>query len=357
MFNLATDEEHVSLGFGVSWIRELSTHFDRIDVVTMYEGRHRLPANVSVWSLGHERGYSKARRAARFYRTLREILRRRRPHVTFTHMVHGLAVLFLPVARVTGVRNLLWYAHRAVPFGLRLAHLAADRVVSSTPEGFRLPSGKVRFIGQGVDLDLIAIPADRGEGRLQLITVGRVSPSKRLDLVLEALEAWGGEGAGEWELDLVGGPATPSERLYDERLAARVRSMRFGERIRLRGRLSPQEIACLLSRADIFVSMGETGSLDKAIVEAMAAGCVVLSSNEAFRRIAGESGFADCGVRPCAEDLAEALARTARMAPEDRRRKAQAMRTVAVRDHSLHGLIGRLVDELRELASEKGGPA
>jgi len=235
--------------------------------------------------------------------------------------------------------------------GLRIAHRLVDRVMSSTPEGFRLPSRKVIFVGQGIDVALFGRPGDRGKERLQLITVGRMAPSKRLDLMLDAIDRWHGEGAEDWELDIIGAATSPAERIYQDRLASRVRSMRDGHRIHLRGRLGPDGIASFLSRADVFISMGGTGSLDKAIVEGMASRCIVLGSNDAFRRIAGVEGFPDCGVPADAEALAQALGRTARMSPEERRKLGEAMRAVAVRDHSLPRLIERVAAELRSLAA------
>ena len=43
----------------------------------------------------------------------------------------------------------------------------------------------------------------------------------------------------------------------------------------------------ILRSADLFVNMGQTGSLDKAMVEAMSAGVPVLSSNEAMLEVFG----------------------------------------------------------------------
>ncbi len=52
MFNLAADQEHVTLGFGLRWIEALSRRYDHVDVVTMFAGRYQLPSNVRVWSVG-----------------------------------------------------------------------------------------------------------------------------------------------------------------------------------------------------------------------------------------------------------------------------------------------------------------
>src|SRR5581483_963518 len=69
---------------------------------------------------------------------------------------------------------------------LRLAHALVDGVGTSTPEGFRIPSQKVTITGQGVDLDRFRPPASPPAGE-RLLSVGRFSPVKDFETVLDAL--------------------------------------------------------------------------------------------------------------------------------------------------------------------------
>ena len=66
LFNLMTDERDPVLGFASNWICRLARECEYIDVLTMYRGAHDLPANVTVYSAGRERGLSKTRRIANF---------------------------------------------------------------------------------------------------------------------------------------------------------------------------------------------------------------------------------------------------------------------------------------------------
>ena len=54
------------LGFGSVWIRELARRCESVDVISMYRGAVDLPANVRVFSVGREHGWSKAKRLAHF---------------------------------------------------------------------------------------------------------------------------------------------------------------------------------------------------------------------------------------------------------------------------------------------------
>ena len=46
-----------------------------------------------------------------------------------------------------------------------------------------------------------------------------------------------------------------------------------------------KNIVSFLQNADLFVNMGQTGSLDKAMVEAMACGLPILTCNEALEEV------------------------------------------------------------------------
>lgn len=352
LFNLATDSTHVTLAFGLRWIEELSRNFSHIDVVTMYEGPHDLPSNVTVWSVGREKGISKPLRVIKFYRIMFAIFSQRSIDVAFTHMIHSFAVLFWPIGKLRGIKNLLWYAHGAVPAGLRFAHAAADRVVSSTPEGFRIPSRKVTYIGQGVEVAAFAQASlSRDDGEFRILSVGRISPVKGLDDLLDALEQLKEPDSRRWRLDLVGGPTSPLEEDYFARLKRRAEHVRNNGTICFHGRLDPVQIRQCLNGADVFVNLSRTGSLDKAIVEAMMSGCPVLSCNEAFCAIATQEGFAECCVTPASKDIAAKLRWLAALDNAGRAMLGQRMAEVAVRDHSLDRLIFRITTILRSMTN------
>ncbi len=353
MFNLAVDDEHVTLAFGSRWIEALAKRFDHIDVVTMTTGRHALPANVEVWSVGRERGYPEWLRALRFYWLVAGILRRRRIDVVFTHMIPVFAALFWPVAKLTGLKNVMWYAHGATPPMLRLAHRLVDRVVSSTPQGFRLPSAKADFIGQGIDADCF-LPAARTPSEVfEIVTVGRLAPSKGIDRLIDALSGWREELP--WRLTVVGDATSESEARHAADLRQKARTLGT-ERVVFTGRLDPDEIVPLLARSDVFVNLSATGSLDKAMVEAMATGCPVISCNDAFRAIAVAEGFADCAIAGDAASIRAALDRIAAMDARERADLGARQEEIARRDHTLDGLIRRLHDILTAYAKKGVSP-
>jgi glycosyltransferase involved in cell wall biosynthesis len=351
MFNLAVDAEHVTLGFGLKWTEALSRRFTHIDVVTMTEGKFSLPENVTVWSVGREKGYPEWLRAFRFYWIVASILMRRRIDVVFTHMIPIFAILFWPVAKVTGLKNLMWYAHGTVTPTLKVAHRLVDRVVSSTPEGFRIASDKVTFIGQGIDSSLYHFRSRTPSEALRIVTVGRIASSKGLHILVEALQSWA--SLKPWRLTVVGDATTAEERQYADDLRRQINPAN-PENIIFKGRLEGVAIARELCSADIFVNLSATGSLDKAIVEAMASGCPVLSSNDAFRVIALEAGLANCIVSRHAAGLQAGLEYFLTLDCGARQLIAERQSEIALRDHTIDGLLDRLHANILKCVPKSG---
>ncbi|MDP1927105.1 MAG: glycosyltransferase family 4 protein [Thiobacillus sp.] len=344
MFNLAVDDKHVTLAFGLRWIEALAARYEHIDVVTMTAGHHQLPDNVTVWSVGRERGYPEWLRALRFYWLVWRILRQRRIDVVFTHMIPVFAVLFWPVGLLTGLKNVLWYAHGATPRMLKLAHRLVDRVVSSTPQGFRLSSDKVSFIGQGIDAARYQALSRITDTGFHLLTVGRLAPSKGLDLLVSALADWRPDT--DWHLTIVGDGTSESEHHYAHTLRHQAQDTLGSNRVTFTGRLDTDAIVPLLGKSDVFINLSSTGSLDKAMVEAMASGCPVVSSNDAFRAIAVTEGFPECAIEHSPQSLRAVLDRLASMSASERQALGGRQAEIARRDHTLDGLIQRLYDIL-----------
>ena len=104
-------------------------------------------------------------------------------------------------------------------------------------------------------------------------------------------------------------------------------------------RILPTELA----RATVFINMSRTGSLDKAVLEAMALGIPILTSNEAFRDILEE----DAALLLFPEGDAQALADKVRViqtlrAPE-RKALVERLRGIVVKKHNLERLIPLLL--------------
>ena len=125
----AVDLDDPVLGFFHRWVEELARHCEHISVICLKEGRHSLPANVTVYSLGKsaqgrpasgwERFWLRIHYTFRFYRYIWSL--RRDYDAVFVHMNPEYIVLGGVFWRLLGKRIGLWYVHKSVTLRLRIA--------------------------------------------------------------------------------------------------------------------------------------------------------------------------------------------------------------------------------------------
>jgi glycosyltransferase involved in cell wall biosynthesis len=264
--------------------------------------------------------------------------RREAVDVCFVHMSASWAYRLWPALRALRVPILLWYAHGSVSWRVRLAHLAADRVVTSTPEGFRLPSRKLEVIGQGIDADLFRPQGRSGECE-DVVYVGRISPRKRVDLVLESFAAACALAPGApLRLRLAGPMLSRTDRAYQQVLRAKARELGIEARVEWLGALAMPETASLYRSAFVHLNLGETGSMDKTVLEALACGCPVLTSNPAFEDLLAPRGLY------LAERAPDAVARAILALRADAgAHPASALRALVVGRHDLETYVQKVL--------------
>lgn len=215
-----------------------------------------------------------------FGRLVRAI-RRERPDVVHTHLVHA-DFHGLPAGRLARVPLLVSTKHGFNPFRDRRSFAAADRAVArladvhvaistglarylAESEGF--DEGEFEIVHYGLEAGLEP-PAPRGEPRLAL--VGRLIPIKGHGVLLDALARAREELPGV-TLELAGDGPLASE------LRATVARLGLGEAVTFLGRVAPP--APVYERAQIVVvpSFGE--GFGMVALEAMERGRAVIASD------------------------------------------------------------------------------
>jgi glycosyltransferase involved in cell wall biosynthesis len=291
LFNLATDTDDPVLGFTTAWINSLAGYCEYIDVITMRAGSLAVAGNVRVFSVGKEHGYAEPRRLIKFYRVLSSLLAERSYDACFAHMMPLFAILGYPLLQPRRVPITLWYAHKSVTWLLRLAEKLVKRIVTASPESFRIKSSKVMILGHGIDTDAFEPSPERGPSNqvFTIISVGRISAIKRLELLIEAAKILVEDGVANFQVRLVGG-VPPGGQTYAERLHGLVAEYSLESIIRFAGHVPFERVVTEYQNADVMVNLSMTGSVDKAILEAMSCGLPVITSNEAFNEILRDWG-------------------------------------------------------------------
>lgn len=356
IFNLKTDADDDVLGFTTDWINALATYFRRVFVITMCAGRIDVAENVEVYSLGKEKGYSEPRRAIEFYRLMWRVLRTEKVDACFAHMMPLFAVMGWPLLRRKKIPILLWYGHKATPVVLRVAHRLVDRVVTSTPAGFRLKSEKVRVVGQGITEGRFPLrePSVRGKPFV-MISVARLSPIKHIDIMIQAAaELARRHGKNSIQLVLLGDALLERDRQYKNELRGLVETYRLEECVPFVGSVPHREVPKWLRKADVSINLSPTGAVDKAALESLAMGIPVIVQNRSFIPLFEAAGV-DVSLFFLSELEAKGLAdKLERWMLSDPRESHAGLRKVSDKvlvDHGLLGLAEKIVSQIGELTS------
>lgn len=348
LFNLATDADDPVLGFTTAWLNALAPHCEYIDVITMRVGRLAVAGNVRVFSVGKERGYGEARRVVEFYRILFGLLLRRRYDAGFAHMQQIFALLAAPLLKLWRVPVTLWYAHKATPRSLYWAEKVVDTIVTASPESFRLPSRKVRVIGHGIDTGRFVPAADAPDDLFTLVSVGRIAPVKRLEILIDTMHRLYFElGWGEVRLRVVG-EAAPDHAAYARHLRELVTTLDIERLVTFVGPVTHEAVPQEYQQSDVMINLSQTGSVDKAVLEAMACGLPVITANEAFHALLAPWGDLLLIPPESPGKLAVSLVKLRAMPPDERRALGAKLRALVVEQHSLTRLAAVLADLFRE---------
>lgn len=310
----ALDQNHPILGFFHRWVEEFAKHVEHIHVIASHVGKYDVPENVTVHSLGKEIGTSK------FYkiRKLKQLSWKLRNEydVVFVHMIPEFVLVAGLLWRTLNKKIALWYTHKHVGARLWLAEKIVHKVFTASKASFRLSSKKLHILGHGIDTHFFT-PSKSVVREERLLSVGRLMRSKRHDLVIQAAKE---SGKG---LHIVG---NGEERGHLELLAERV-----GADVSFRGALPQKDLVTEYQKAHALIHTSETGSLDKVVLEALACGCPVITTDEAMK----DMPVVITTKEP--NSIAKSLTQVSTIEPE-------VMHQYVVTGHSLQNLVKKIRD-------------
>ena len=237
-----------------------------------------MPANVTVHSLGKERGVSRLKYLWNFYR----YLFRERYEYVLVHMNSEYVVLGGWWWRLCGKKIGLWYSHKSLTLKLSIAVQFANIIFTTARRSVTFATPKLRFMGHGIDVNTSHCMARAENQKPVILTVGRVTKIKHCETLIETVALLKKEGF-QCHSIIAGGPATDADRAYEKELRALSQKLEVGNLVEFTGTIPLEKLLAWYCHADISVNMVPTGGLDKSVLEGMAAGNLVISSNEVFR--------------------------------------------------------------------------
>lgn len=278
------DRKDPILGFFHRWIEEFAKRCEKVTVICLEKGEYSLPGNVKVLSLGKEKSRSRVQYIAHFYKYIWD--ERKNYDSVFVHMNQEYVLLGGLLWKLLNRKIVLWYTHRQVNLKLRIAEKLADAVLTSSEESFSMKSGKVKYVGHGINTEIFK-PMTRNWASHILVSVGRITPIKNCQVLLDSLSLLI-KNDPKWQVVFVGDPVTNSDKAYKDKLENKMRKNNIASNVQFVGSLTPTEIKDKFSKAFASVNMTPTGGMDKVILESLAVGCPVFTSNVAFQKLFGK---------------------------------------------------------------------
>ncbi len=338
------------LGFMHGWIHEFSKNCEKVIVICLQRGEYDLPNNVKVLSLGKEHNnfqflifnfqIKKIKYFFNFYKFIWQ--ERKNYDAVFVHMNHEYVILGGWLWKILKKKIGLWYAHGYVPRNLKRAEKLADIIFTSTQSGFRLASKKVKVIGQGIDTEKFQMSNDKVQIKNKIISVGRVSPVKNYETLIEAVKILNGKGV-QVDIEIIGGAGTPGQEKYFNDLKEKVANIGLNNQIKFIGQVPNRDILPHLQNAKIFANMSQTGSLDKAMVEAMAVGLPVVTCNEAMIEVLGKFKDILMYAKNDALALAQKIEFILNLPDEKYEKLGLALRKIVEENHSLEKFVKKII--------------
>lgn len=151
-----------------------------------------------------------------------------------------------------------------------------------------LPSVPIEVIPNGVELDRFHSAQSSGEPDvLRLLTVGRLSVTKRVEMLIDAVEILHKDGY-KLSFTIAGGGQMEIER----KLRNLVLQKELGDIVEFTGRVDSENMPQMYRQSDIFISASMQEGMSNAMLEAMASGLPIIATRcEGVEELIADNGI------------------------------------------------------------------
>lgn len=324
------DPKHPVLGFFVEWLGAFAKHpkIEGVDVISFDGGNTTVPG----CTIHRIQETSRFRRVMAFRRTISSL----HPDAVFVHMTPVWLLAGLDIWKRQHAKTSLWYTHGSNSLPLQLAVRFGDKTFTATKNAFPIVSSRVHAIGHAISDSYASVQrTPSADGLLRCLTVARIMPRKR---ILETVDFF--KRIHDIEptstLDLVGPTLGLSE--YVQSVREKIDLLNLTDAIRIVEDRHIADMSSVYGSHDLLLHLSDTGSLDKVVLESLASGCPVFSTNRATKEaLAGTSWYHDGALDDSAASHAIEMARVG---------VKDAERQKIIHDFALDRLIQNIVDLL-----------
>jgi glycosyltransferase involved in cell wall biosynthesis len=325
-----TQKLHGQDAFGALWIKAFMDRGYHVRVICLEWRPDEMQAvlgarvpSLEVYSLGKETGNSRAAQILRFWKLIATLPYDR----VFIHMAPVWGFLGAWRWMFGGKPVYLWYTHYTMQIGLWMLGHYAKRMFCATPQS--LPqydqSPKKVVVGHGVDLAYWPKRENTAKDPKKLLVVHRLSRSKRLELILQALTTLPG-----YTLDIYG---IEAEKDYTAEMKALVTELGLGDRVTFKGTLPMKDLPGIYTSHYLLLNMASE-TIDKTMLECMTCGCYPMTT----KRNAEAIGIPEAPAADTPEAIAAFITKYGAHPPLS----GEAMYEVVKARHSLEALVAKM---------------
>lgn len=328
------------LGFFHRWLEKFAEKFEKIIAICLQKGEYNLPANVKVLSLRKEKGKSKLKYIWNFYKYI--LVERKQYDAVFVHMNQEYVLFGSLFWKLLDKNIFMWRNHRKGNIFTRIAVIFCSKVFYTSEFSFTARFKKSKIMPVGIDIKNFQFPILNFKSGNNILSLGRISPVKNIHILIEAINILSQKGM-DFILNIVGEP-TEKDDEYFKKIKEIAKNLEDEGKIKFFGKTPNYKTPEIYAQNSIFVNLTKSGSMDKTILEAMAAGLIVLVCNKSFENIVPkEFIFEEDNVQNLAEKIEYAL-----KTPQNKKDAlTRQLRKWVEEKHGLDLLISKLIYEFK----------
>lgn len=327
------NEEDDDLAFTIQWIEMLRRFGTRVVVICVEKKifHNQFP----VFCLGGSKGFRKILSTLKFLMLIFSLKYDR----VFMHMNPRWIVLGGWYWWLRRIPVYLWYTHYAMHFYLWLSEKIVKRIFVATRQSIPMYEGNPKKVvtGHGVDTDFWFDYDSRiaRYDKKHLLSVSRLSGSKRIDIVIRALTYL----PKDYTLTIYGRPLDSDDREYLSKLKKLVESHSLQSLVYFRGSVSMYKLREIYPRYSVIINMAPE-TIDKTVVEAMSCGVLPVTTKRNAQAIGIDRA-------PESDDPREVARFIEQLSPysEERKRKLQG---IVKSNHDLEGLVKKFLSYIKD---------
>ncbi|MFQ5456381.1 MAG: glycosyltransferase family 4 protein [Nitrospirota bacterium] len=339
-------------GFIHTWVEKLSEHCTELHVIALNVRETNLPQNVFLYSLDYDKKKIKA--FLKLNRFFIHIFWSKKIDIIFTHMMDTATFAVISYTKLLRKPIIWWKTHGHVSLKFKILNKMVTKVLTASDRSFRIKSKKKIVVGHGIDTEYFrAAESDLCSdiNSFNLLSVGRISPSKDYETMIKAINILVKQNKVPYiKLKIVGSPFwnTKKDVEYFNKIKSLSEILGLQKYVEFCGDTPYREVVEHYQNCCLSINASHTGSVDKAVLEAMACAKPVLTSNEAFYEVLGKYSDKLMFETGSEEGLAKKIFTILSMPSHQYKELGSHLREITVRDHSLDRLMKKITDIFKE---------